>query len=111
MHFIGIIGIKSKVGSLTETVDDTNSTIICIVETLMPKEEEITIPGYEKIFREDVTNNSGGIVIAVKNNIKIISMQIQHEKSIGQALLAQIENQKTNINVGEVYPPQESNTI
>ena len=49
------------------------------------KEEEITIPGYEIVFRHDGTNNSGGIMIPVKDNIKTMSMQIQHEKSIGQA--------------------------
>ena len=37
--------IKSKLDSLTETVDDTNPTVTCIFETNMLKEEEITIPG------------------------------------------------------------------
>ena len=50
--------IKSKVDSLTETVDDTNPTIKCIVETQIVKEEEITIPGYETVFKEHGTNNS-----------------------------------------------------
>ena len=51
----------------------------------MLKEEEITIPGYKTVFREDWTNNVR-IIVAVKDNIKTISMQIQHEKNIGQAL-------------------------
>ena len=51
----------------------------------MIKEEEITVPGYETVLREDGTNNSGRIMIAVKDEIKTRSMQIQHEKSIGQA--------------------------
>ena len=45
----------------------------------MLKEEEITIPGYETVFREDGTNNSGGIMIAVKDKIKTISMQIEDD--------------------------------
>ena len=76
IFYQNIRGIKSKVDSLTETVDYTNPTIICLVETHMVKEVEITIPGYETVFREDRTNNSGGIMIAVKGNIKTISMQI-----------------------------------
>ena len=81
MFYQNIKGIKSKVDSLTETVDDTNPTIICLVETHILKVKEITISGYETVFREDRTNNSGGIIIAVKDNIKAISMQMQHEKA------------------------------
>ena len=49
-------------------------------------------------------------MIAVKNYIKTISMQIQHEKSIGQALWVQMDNQKISIKVGVIYAPQENVT-
>ena len=107
MFYQNIRGIKSKIDSLTETVDDTNPTVICLVETHMLKEKEITIPG-ETIFREDTTNSCGGIMIAVKDSIKTISMQIQHEKSIRQALWVQLHNQKINLKVGVIYAPQEN---
>ena len=55
IFYQSIRGIKSKVDSLTETVNGTNPTIIYLVETHMLKEEEITIPGYETVFREDRT--------------------------------------------------------
>ena len=45
-------------------------------------------------------------MIAVKDNIKTISMQIQHEKSIGQALWVQIDNQKISIKIGVIYAPK-----
>ena len=38
IFYQNIRGIISKVDSLTETVDDTNPTIICLVETHMLKE-------------------------------------------------------------------------
>ena len=44
-------------------------------------------------------------MIAVKDKTKTISMQIQHEKSIGQALWLQTDNQKISIKVGAIYPP------
>ena len=69
----------------------------------MLKEEEITIPGYETAFREDRTNNSGGIMITVKDNVKTISIQTQHGKSIGQALWVQLDNQKISIKIGVIY--------
>ena len=80
---------------------------MCLVETHMLKEGEITIPGYKTVFREGRTNNSGGIMIAVKDNIKT-SMQIQHENSIGQALWVQTDNQNISIKVAVIYPPQET---
>ena len=80
---------------------------MCLVETHMLKEEEITIPGYKTVFREGRTNNSGGIMIAVKDSIKT-SMQVQHENSIGQALWVQTDNQNISVKVAVIYPPQEN---
>ena len=45
-------------------------------------------------------------MIAVKDNIKTISMQIQNEKSIDQALWVQIDNQKISIKIGVIYAPK-----
>ena len=47
----------------------------------MLKEEEIKLPGYETVFRGDGTNNSGGKMVAVKGDIKTITMQLRHEKA------------------------------
>ena len=69
IFYQNIRGITSKVDSLTETVDDTNRAILCRVETHMLK-EEITIPEYERVFREDGRNKIGGIMISIKDSIK-----------------------------------------
>ena len=57
-------GLKSKIDSLAEIIDDYEPTQICLVETHLSKEEQIQIPGY-KIFRSGGTNNSRGILIAL----------------------------------------------
>ena len=75
----------------------------------MLKEEGITIPWHKKFLIEDGTNISGRIVIAVRGNIKT-SMQMQNEKSIGQTLGMQIQNQKMSINIGIMYTPQDNGT-
>ena len=49
-------------------------------------------------------------MITVKDNIKTVSMQIQNEKSIGQALWVQIDNENIIIKVGVIYAPQENVT-
>ena len=46
-----IRGLKSKVDSVQELVDDCQLNLLCLVETHMQEEEEITIPGYETIYR------------------------------------------------------------
>ena len=66
--------MKSKVDSLTELVENQKPTIVCLVETHLEK-EEVAIPGYEKICRNDKAANSGGILVAVKDNIKTATMQ------------------------------------
>ena len=86
-----IRGLKSKVDSVQELVDDCQLNLLCLVETHMQEEEEITIPGYETIYRNDKISNSGGILIAVKDTLKTITMQVKQETEVGQILL---NNQK-----------------
>ena len=65
--------LKSKVDSIMKTINDYQSILICLliclVETYLQKEEEIGIPGYRQIFRNDRSANSGGIILAMKENI------------------------------------------
>ena len=72
-----IRGLKSKVDSVQELVDDCQPNLLCLVETHMQEEEKITIPGYETIYRNDKTSNSGGIMIAVTDTMKTITMQVK----------------------------------
>ena len=90
-----IRGLKSKVDSVQELVDDCQPNLLCLVETHMQEEEEITIPGYETIYRNDKISNSGGILIAVKDTLKTITMQVKQETEVGQILL---NNQKKKEN-------------
>ena len=50
-----IRGLKSKVDSVQELVDDCQPNLLCLVEIHMQEQEEITIPGYETIYRNDKT--------------------------------------------------------
>ena len=47
----------------------------------LQEEEEIRIPGYETIYQNDKTSNSGGIIITVKDTVKTITMQVKQEAS------------------------------
>ena len=65
-------GIKAKIDALDEVNDDYKPNLICLVEIQLSKEEQIRIPGYRIIYRNDGTKNSKGILIAVRNSIKTI---------------------------------------
>ena len=100
-----IRGIKSKVDSLAEMVEDQKHAIACLVE-----KEEVAIPGYETICRYDKSANSGGILVAVKNNIKTVTMQTHKQEQVGEGLSILIDNKKTKLKLGVIYVPQENTT-
>ena len=103
--------MKSKIDSVQELVDDCQPNLLCLVETHMQEEEEITIPGYETIYRNDKTSNSGGIIIAVKDTLKTITMQVKQETEVGQTLWTLLNNQKKKIKLGVIYAPKEGVTL
>ena len=80
-----------------------------MVETHLTKEEQIQIPGY-KIFRNDGTNSSRGILIAIKEKLKTTVVEVNREEEIGQTLWVLLNNQKTQVRMGVIYGPQENVT-
>ena len=60
-------------------IDNYQPTLVCIVEIYMQKEEEIQIPGYSLLYRNDRSANNGRILIEVKDNIKNISLKLTQE--------------------------------
>ena len=91
-------------------IDDYQPGLICIVETHMQKGEEIQIPGYRLVYRNDRSANSGEILIRVRDNIKNVSLELTQENNVGQSLWILITNTKKRIRVGVVYAPQENVT-
>ena len=69
------------------------------------KEEEIGIPEH-RIYRNDGTKNSKGILIAVRNSTKTISVEVTRYDKVGQTLGILLNNQKQKIGIGVIYGPQ-----
>ena len=91
-------------------IDDYQPSLVCIVETHIQKEEEIQIPGYSLVYRNDRSAKSGGILIGVRDNIKNISLELTQENKVGQSLWILVTNTKKKIRVGVIYAPQENVT-
>ena len=86
-----------------ETISDYQPILICLVETHLQKEEEIRIPGYSQIFRNDRPGNSGGIMLVVKENIKTVTSEVAQEKEIGQSLWILLDNKRSKIRIEVIY--------
>ena len=76
----------------------------------MKEEKEVKISGYETMYQNDKTSNSGGIVVTVEDTMKIITMQVKEETEVRQTLWLLLNNQKKKRKVGVIYAPQEEVT-
>ena len=99
MYYQNVRALKSKLDSLQEMIDDYQPALVCIVETNMQKEEEIQIPGYSLVYRNDRSANSGGTLISmlylgVRYNIENISLELTQENKVGQSLWILLTNTK-----------------
>ena len=110
IYYQNVRGLKSKLDSLQEMIDDYQPALVCIVETHMQKEEEIQIHGYSLVYRNDRSANSGGMLIGVRDNIKNISLELTQENKVGQSLWILLTNTKKKIRIGVIYAPQENVT-
>ena len=93
-----------------ETISEYQPLRMCLVETHLQKEEEIRISGYSKIFRNDRSGNSGGIMLTVKENIRTVTLEVAQEKEIGQSLWILLDNNRSKIRIGVTCAPQENVT-
>ena len=100
-------GLKSKLHALDETIDDYGPCLIWLLETHLTEEEQIEIPWY-RIYRNDGTKNGKGILVAVGNSIKTISVEVIRYDEVGQTLWILLKNQQQKIRVRTIYGPQEN---
>ena len=108
VFYQNVRGLKSKVELLTETVSDYQAMLICLVEKHLQKEEEVKTLGYSQIFRSDRSINSGGIILAVKENSRIVTLEIAQENEIGHNLWIWLGNNRSKIRIGVIYAKQEN---
>ena len=66
-------GLKLKVSSVQELVDDCQPKLLRFVKNHVQKEEEVAIAGHETIYRNDKASHSARITIAAKDTMKTIT--------------------------------------
>ena len=85
-------------------------SLICLVETHLDEAERVQLEGFNLIFRIDKSSDSGEIMVAVKDKLKNIAIQLGETKEVGQTLWIRLDNGKEKIRIVTVYAPQESRT-
>ena len=60
-------------------IGDYQPSLAYIVETIIQKEEEIQIQGYNPVYRNGKSSNSGGIQAGVRENIINISLELTED--------------------------------
>ena len=61
------------------------------------------MPGYSQIFCNHRSIKSGGIRLAVKENIRKVTLEVIQEKEIGQSLWILLDNNISKIRIGVIY--------
>ena len=102
-------GIKSKIESLKDKIDEVQPTVICITETHLAEAEDLKLDGYE-VYRNDRNNEGGGVLIAVRTEIENICTIVHKGSNVGEMLWVVMDNGKAKVRIGVVYAPQESRT-
>ena len=109
--YVNIRGIKSKVKSLENIVQEEKPALIAIAETILEEKEEIDIEGYHVLPKNKTAEGQGrGILIAVKEEIKHITTIVMEDDDPAEQMWVRISNGRINVRIGLIYAPQESRT-
>ena len=100
--------LKSKRASFEEIIKELNPTVIAITEAWIDKDYDLEIDGYAKpIFRNNRNKDGGGIVLAVREELKNITVEVKQTKEYVESLWIVINNNRVKLRIGVVYFPQE----
>ena len=112
--FLNIRGLKSKLSAVNELLETENPTMMCLVETHLKKEDDIGFDGYTLFRNERESKDGGGILVAIKNELKNVAVEVEQEKENGESIWFVVDNKYkrwgTAIRFGVIYAPQESRT-
>ena len=109
IFYLNIRGLKCKLDSLNNIIDELEPTLFCITETHLIEKEELEIDGYE-LYRNDRDQDGGGVLIGIQEQLKNIVTVVEKQHAVEENLWLVINNNQVAIRVGVIYAPQESRT-
>ena len=111
---LNIRGLKSKIRSLVNIIEEIQPTIFSLTETHLAAEDEAEIDRYfeeeYKIYYNSRNKDGGGVLIGMQKRLKNISVVVEKNQEIEESLWIVMDNTKTALRIGAIYAPQESRT-
>ena len=99
----------SKKEALMGIIEELKPTVIAITETWLNDSQDFKIDGYE-VRRNDRDDIGGGILLAVREEIKNIVTETCRTEKGYESIWIVIDNTKVKLKMGIIYMPQESKT-
>ena len=103
---VNINGLSKKRDSLNIIITGHRPHIVCLVETKLSHNVKVNIPGYY-IFKKSKNALSGGIMIAVKEEISFKCIETTEIEN-NRILSLRIDTQNIVTIIISVYGPQEN---
>jgi hypothetical protein len=107
VYYVNTRGIKSKLNSVERISNELKPQVICITETMLGEKEKVDLPGYKNFYNSN-KSGKGGIIIAIKNELKEVTVEVEKTNEKHQSLWIKIDNKTNKINIGCIYAPQEN---
>ena len=107
VYYMNIRDLKSKRASFEEIIKEVNPTVIAITEAWTDEDYKLEIEGYATPFRNNRNKDGGGIILAVRKELKNISIEVKRTTEYLESLWIVINNNKIKLRIGVVYFPQE----
>ena len=109
--YLNIRGMKSKINSLNDILEEIQPAIFCITETHLMEKEKLDIDedDYE-VFRNDRNQDGGGVLIGVERRLAHLTTIVEKKKEVEESLWVVMNNNQLPLRIGVVYAPQESRT-
>ena len=93
IFYVNTRGIKTKLDSLVRIVTELSPQVICLTETMLGEKEKVEIDGYTP-FHNSNKSGQGGIIIAVKNDLKDVTIETERTLEDYQSLWVKVDTKK-----------------
>ena len=103
LYYINIRDLKCKRKSFEEIISELQPTVIAVTETWWDDSNELKIEGYE-VYPNGRNEDGGGVMIAVRNEIKHITTELKKTKEKFESLWVVINNTRIKLRIGILSP-------
>ena len=109
IFYLNVRGLKSKLKSLHEIIEDLCPDVIALVETMLDESDSVILDGYSVTRRDRKGGHGGGVMFAVKNELSGIVVD-ERISEITESMWMRIYTGREDIRMGVIYNPQECRT-